>query len=306
MGLCVFVFADALAFAAVRVWRPQDWPVLRRHLLGPLDGFPLVRDEYLLTLGAVLLLDLVILRHRSALLALLRFGQSERVDLALASLRIFGLGLALPALATAGLSSLAPRLLREWRVSASDWLPDLPTFSSAILLIITYTVIVDFLRYWWHRTMHKSTRLWHFHEVHHSATSFTVLTGNRVHPVEDLLSVVLVVVPLVLAGASTAQSLAALTVLRLIDMAQHSMMPFTYGVVGRWLVFSPVGHRIHHSPEAEHWGTNFGDFLPIWDRIFGTWYSGSTVNESVGSANPDVEQRGVVAHLALPFRDALS
>jgi sterol desaturase/sphingolipid hydroxylase (fatty acid hydroxylase superfamily) len=90
-------------------------------------------------------------------------------------------------------------------------------------------MIVDFLRYWWHRAMHASKTLWKFHTVHHSATSFTVITGDRIHPVEDVPAVPLVVFPLVLLGATTAQAVIVVTMLRLIDMAQHSILPFTYG-----------------------------------------------------------------------------
>jgi lathosterol oxidase len=77
--------------------------------------------------------------------------------------------------------------------------------------------------------MHASETLWKFHTVHHSATSFTAITGDRIHPVEDVPAVPLVVFPLVLLGATTAQSVIVVTMLRLIDMAQHSILPFTYG-----------------------------------------------------------------------------
>jgi sterol desaturase/sphingolipid hydroxylase (fatty acid hydroxylase superfamily) len=87
-----------------------------------------------------------------------------------------------------------------------------------------------------------------------------------------------------------------------VDFAQHSMVPFTYGWVGRWLVYSPVAHRIHHSPLEEHWDRNYGDLLPVWDRLFGTWYAGTTVNKTVGLAGAD--EHGIVGSIVRPFGSA--
>jgi sterol desaturase/sphingolipid hydroxylase (fatty acid hydroxylase superfamily) len=288
----------------VHRYHPFYWAGIRRNVVGPLDGAPLVSVDYLRLLMLAMVIDLLVLRHRSAVFALCRFGVSARVDVVLAALRVFGLGLLMPTLMTAGFVAIIPALVRSWRIDALSWLPSLSDVPNTALKILIYIVVADFLRYWWHRAMHASDLLWRFHAVHHSATSFTILTGNRVHPLEDIVAVPLVIVPLVLLGASTTHVFAVYALMRLIDFAQHSMVPFSYGWCGRWLVYSPVGHRVHHSPEPEHWDLNYGDFMPLWDRLFGTWYEGNRVNEIVGIGDPVVENRGVVASVLMPFAEA--
>jgi sterol desaturase/sphingolipid hydroxylase (fatty acid hydroxylase superfamily) len=149
---------------------------------------------------------------------------------------------------------------------------------------------------------HRVDVLWRFHALHHSATSFTLMTGVRVHPIDHLIDTVALTVVLGLVGVTSSSATSVVVAKMAIDFAQHSMVPFTYGGVGKWLVYSPVGHRIHHSPLPEHWDRNYGDLLPVWDRLFGTWYVGSTINEHVGLAA--AQHEGVVASIVRPFGDA--
>jgi sterol desaturase/sphingolipid hydroxylase (fatty acid hydroxylase superfamily) len=298
------VVGNIIVLGLVHRYHPAQWAGIRRNLLGPLDGAVLVRGDYLKLLALALAIDLAVLRGRSAVFAICRFDVSARVDVVLAGLRVFGFGLVLPTLLTAGFLVIIPSSFRLWRHDVLSWLPPLPDGPNVVVSVLIYIVLVDFLRYWWHRAMHAFDVLWQFHAVHHSATSFTILTGNRVHPMEDIVAVPLVVLPLVALGASSTTVFAVYATMRLIDFAQHSMVPFTYGWVGRWLVYSPVGHRVHHSPHKEHWDQNYGDFMPLWDHIFGTWYGGSRVNETLGVADEELESRGVVASIVRPFGDA--
>ena len=302
----VLIAVDLVAIDYVRSSVPSRWPELKLHLLGPLAGFPLIREDYFRAFGAVLLADFLFLRRNSAIVQIFRFKRSARVDVVYGLTRIFGLGLVVPVLLSAGIITILPREFAEWRYSITDTLPTLPRWGYAPAQVVFYTLIADFLRYWWHRWMHESKVLWPFHEVHHAATSFTLLTGNRVHAVEYLFALPTVVLPLILLGTSTGASLALLTALRIIDIAQHSMMPISMGWVGKWVIYAPVGHRIHHSPEPEHWDKNYGDILPIWDHIFGTWYDGDRVNDRVGIGDPEIENRGVIKHTLMPFDAALA
>jgi sterol desaturase/sphingolipid hydroxylase (fatty acid hydroxylase superfamily) len=154
------------------------------------------------------------------------------------------------------------------------------------LHVVAYFVLIDFLYYWFHRWCHRSPRLWRLHRFHHEATHFLILTGSRVHPVEIAIVQWIMVIPVLLLGTPLAVPAAVWVVRQVIDQVQHSMLPWTYGWLGDWLVVSPVGHRIHHSPLAVHRGRNLGDILAIWDRLFGTWYEGDVVNEDIGLACP--------------------
>ena len=61
---------------------------------------------------------------------------------------------------------------------------------------------------------------------------------------------------------------------------------------GRWIIVSPQNHQIHHSADEEHRDLNFS-VCPLWDRMFGTWYAGST--------RPSAYGIGDRAHVERPF-----
>lgn len=288
---------DVLVLGVVRTRWAGGWEGLRRSLVGP--GFG-VRDgfvRYVCVFGALLVVDFVVLRRRSALGALCRFGRSERLDVFLFALRRLGLGMTMPVLLSVGGVSLFAGFVSSRRLHVVDAL--LP---SPLLRVLVAVVLLDFFRYWLHRVQHRIDVLWRFHAVHHSATSFTLMTGVRVHPIDHMLDTMALTVVLGVVGVTSSSAAWVVVAKMTIDFAQHSMVPFTYGVVGKWLVYSPVGHRIHHSPLREHWDHNYGDLLPIWDRLFGTWYRGSAINERVGLDG--VQHDGLVASIVRPFGEA--
>ena len=151
-----------------------------------------------------------------------------------------------------------------------------------LLQLIFYMLVYDFILYWYHRICHEIQFLWDIHKYHHAATDFLLITGIRVHPVEKTIHYFITIVPLAILGAPL-ETFVAIHVIRMfIDRMQHSMVDWNYGWVGDWLIYSPVGHRIHHSMEREHWDKNYGDIFVFWDRIFGTYYKGNTINTEIG------------------------
>jgi sterol desaturase/sphingolipid hydroxylase (fatty acid hydroxylase superfamily) len=84
------------------------------------------------------------------------------------------------------------------------------------------------------------------------------------------------------------------------------MLPWTFGWVGRWLLISPVAHRIHHSPEVEHFDRNFGGITPLWDRLFGTWYAGDRVNEQVGCVDNHYNQASPPRELWVAYQASVT
>ncbi len=76
------------------------------------------------------------------------------------------------------------------------------------------------------------------------------------------------------------------------------MADWTFGWIGTWIIFSPVGHRVHHSQLEEHWDKNFGNMFTWWDHIFGTYYRGDAVNDSVGLVDNPLAGRGVLEGFA--------
>tara|TARA_Y100000768_G_scaffold192878_1_gene144638 strand:- start:754 stop:1740 length:987 start_codon:yes stop_codon:yes gene_type:complete len=294
-----------MMLAFIKYSRPDYWPRIKYYLLGPFDTWPRKGitnfnsyGAYLYSLVGILIVDYLALRKRSAFFQLLRFEKSERNDLIVAGCYIFGLTFTLPTLLTGGATVFIPQYLSRWRLNFIDDL------FSVHIQVLVWLVVLDFFHYWWHRAMHESRILWEFHAFHHSATSFTILTGNRVHPVEMIMKTLLVTIPMLFIGAPTTSIFLYLFVRRLFDLAQHSFVPITYGRFGKYVIFSPIGHRIHHSDRPEHFDSNYGNIFSCWDHLFGTWYSGNELNEAIGIPNNDFNKDGLVSDLCRPFSKA--
>jgi sterol desaturase/sphingolipid hydroxylase (fatty acid hydroxylase superfamily) len=229
----------------------------------------------------------------SSLSRLTNPSKTAMTDIVVAGYHILGLTKYVNAFFTLGIVYL----ISNWLRSVFD-VDTLVEIENPILKFLFLLVIIDLLDYWYHRLLHKIAFLWEAHKYHHSATEFNLLTGNRVHALEAAFRDLIVVIPLVIFGGEPVDTfmlyIAVRLSLRSIDILQHSMLEWNYGWVGKWLFFSPIGHRIHHSLEKEHWDKNFGNIMPLWDHMFGTWYGGPTVNREVGVTKNHYNQQGVI------------
>jgi sterol desaturase/sphingolipid hydroxylase (fatty acid hydroxylase superfamily) len=141
---------------------------------------------------------------------------------------------------------------------------------------------MNFCGYWGHRLFH--TRVgWIFHRFHHAADQLSPALSLRTHPFELAVGPIIRIWPLMFLELSPAVVTAFFTWEMIHGFLEHSELKWKWGFIGRWVLMPPIGHRIHHSPFPEHRDKNFGG-LVIWDRLFGTWYSGETVNEVIGLA----------------------
>ncbi|KLD96634.1 sterol desaturase family protein [Aliarcobacter butzleri] len=151
-----------------------------------------------------------------------------------------------------------------------------------LMYTISIFVVSDFTRYWLHRFLHTIPFLWEFHKIHHSAKVLTPVTFYRVHPVENFLfglryslSVGFVTgVFIYFFGAKVDIYMVfgvniILFVFSLFGSnLRHSHIPFSYGeFIEKWLL-SPKQHQIHH--DKKHFNKNFGGYIAIWDRLFGS------------------------------------
>ncbi|MCG3666114.1 sterol desaturase family protein [Aliarcobacter butzleri] len=160
------------------------------------------------------------------------------------------------------------------------------SFFSYKQIVLMYTisifVVSDFTRYWLHRFLHTIPFLWEFHKIHHSAKVLTPITFYRVHPVENFLfglryslSVGFVTgIFIYFFGAKVDIYMVfgvniILFVFSLFGSnLRHSHIPFSYGeFIEKWLL-SPKQHQIHH--DKKHFNKNFGGYIAIWDRLFGS------------------------------------
>jgi sterol desaturase/sphingolipid hydroxylase (fatty acid hydroxylase superfamily) len=134
---------------------------------------------------------------------------------------------------------------------------------------VIYWVLADAAGYWVHRWYHRNPILWEFHKVHHTQTELTFVTSWRNHVVEQLVSNIVLFVPLMVLGLPTWYWAPVFSVQLVFEGLQHADLNWRFG----WLypiVVSPSFHAIHHAPDLEHNTSNYAKILSIWDYVFGT------------------------------------
>ncbi|OED41045.1 hypothetical protein ACH42_14915 [Endozoicomonas sp. (ex Bugula neritina AB1)] len=178
-------------------------------------------------------------------------------------------------------------------------------FDSPIIQFFFLVMVQDFVEYWRHRLAHRVSWWWQLHKVHHSATEFNVITVARTHPLELAFSAMLVYIPLSLIGLNVETFFIIKLFYSMQGKLQHSMINWRWGWVGKYIFLSPVDHRIHHSCEKEHWDKNFGHITPLWDRLFGTWYDGDVVNETINVTGNTHNKKGIINDLVFSQLDFL-
>jgi sterol desaturase/sphingolipid hydroxylase (fatty acid hydroxylase superfamily) len=299
---CGFFVAGALAAIA---WLPDSWAHTIRVASARATHIAVsaaTSAESLTTaLGVLLVVGAevpIVGYRRSSLYRLLHPTKSTWTDITWFSVRVLGLGSLVTALFSLGVTVAVTRAAETY-----FGLGVLEHVGNRALHIFLYLFLADLLNYWVHRGRHQIRWWWEFHKLHHSATELNAITFARGHPLDDVSIVVVSAIPLALLGGSAGDSLIVLTILGVHAGITHSMLPWDWGWIGKYVIRSPIGHRIHHSPLPEHTDTNFALF-PIWDRIFGTEYTGPVVNELPGVDANYYNARGLPYDVAESIRRA--
>jgi sterol desaturase/sphingolipid hydroxylase (fatty acid hydroxylase superfamily) len=212
-------------------------------------------------------------------------------------------------------SSQLSLVLRDLGLVASGELA--PTWMVNILGTLTLVAVADFSSFLVHFWFHRIPFLWEFHKVHHSAEVMTPVTVLRMHPVDDLMTMV---VSGVLIG--TADSILRVCVVpnfSLVGLYGITIFTFLFYLCGYnlrhshvwvsyspWLsriLISPAQHQIHHSKAKRHWDKNYGFMFAVWDWMFGSLYvpkERETLEFGLGSKE-DGEYSSVAKLYGLPF-----
>ncbi|MDY3554729.1 sterol desaturase family protein [Gemmata sp. JC717] len=167
------------------------------------------------------------------------------------------------------------------------------------LQTIEILVLADFVDYWTHRWFHVS-RAWRFHAIHHSPEHMNWLASARMHPVNDFITRLCQVVPVVLVGLSAKAILIVVPVLVFFVIVLHSNLNWDYGPF-RWVIVSPRYHRWHHTRDEEGLDKNFAGMFPLWDLLFGTAHFPKREPVQFG-VNHDPPPETLLGQLAYPFR----
>ncbi len=155
----------------------------------------------------------------------------------------------------------------------------------------------DFLIYWMHRLQHRVEILWRFHSVHHSAEHLDWVAAHREHPVDGLVTQLIVNAPAFILGFPIS-TLAWLVVFRgLWALFIHSNVRLPLGPL-RLVVGSPELHHWHHARVGSD--CNYANLSPLMDLLFGTYRYPNEEPASLGLTGE--YPRGYLKQLCYPFR----
>jgi len=131
-------------------------------------------------------------------------------------------------------------------------------------------IFLDLGYYAFHRASHEVAFLWSVHQVHHSSQYFNLTTAFRQPMLEGLAWLThWFYLPLALA-IPTPMMLVHSELNFLYQFWIHTELVGDLGSLG--LLFNlPSHHRVHHGANRYCLDKNYGGFLSIWDRIFGTF-----------------------------------
>lgn len=190
-----------------------------------------------------------------------------------------------------------PALVLSQTVGAYGLFPQLwPQLNQAFVLLLAI-VLVDFVAYWRHRFEHMPG-IWRFHATHHADTTLHWLSVQRKHPVAKLISMLVDTLLLVALGFPV-WAIAGAGILRSWwGYFIHADVDWTLGALGEVLM-SPAAHRLHHIRDEALMGSNYGNTVTLWDKLFGTWvdpkpYLGCETGIEEGT-------RGFLGELARPW-----
>ena len=219
-----------------------------------------------------------------------------------------------------------PIFLSSWYIATKGvrWLdgfwgiPSVPDISKEWIVFL-YSVVLfvlwDCSRFIVHICMHKIPFLWSFHQVHHSAEILTPLTFHRIHPVESwIYSIRSALVTGFVAGIFYwlfRQSLTPYSIFGvpafgfllnvIFGNIRHSHIYLRFPRwIESWCFLSPAQHQQHHSIDKEHHDKNYGTWLSIWDRLFGTLLISEQKPSGYGLQTPNHNNNLISAYLK-PF-----
>ncbi|GGG95488.1 hypothetical protein GCM10011416_11300 [Polaribacter pacificus] len=141
--------------------------------------------------------------------------------------------------------------------------------------LLIFFVVIDFVQWFTHVTLHKYPFLWNFHKVHHSVKEMGFAAHLRYHWMEPVVYKSFKYIPLAIMGGFTAQDVAVVHFFNIvIGHLNHANIGWDYGPL-KYILNNPKMHIWHHAkelPEERKRGVNFGITLSIWDYLFKTNY----------------------------------
>ena len=130
-------------------------------------------------------------------------------------------------------------------------------------------ITIDFIFYWYHRCSHRVRFLWAVHMNHHSSEEMNFSVSLRQAWFGPLTKIpFFMFMPLL--GFDPIITAAAGIILTLWGVLGHTQWINRLGPL-EYIFVTPSAHRVHHGSNEEYLDKNYGNFLIIWDRLFGTF-----------------------------------
>jgi sterol desaturase/sphingolipid hydroxylase (fatty acid hydroxylase superfamily) len=160
------------------------------------------------------------------------------------------------------------------------------------LRVALYLAVADLGYYWVHRLMH-TRHVWRVHMWHHSPPKLYWLAGMRATLPQEFVVNIPYFLAYPLLGPSPGWVFLAISFhVGFKNDWQHMNVIWRSSWL-EWLFVTPRYHHIHHSVDPRHHVANLGDFLTIWDRLFGTYCDPSTVDHCTLTTGIDAPRHPV-------------
>jgi sterol desaturase/sphingolipid hydroxylase (fatty acid hydroxylase superfamily) len=262
-------------------------------------------------MSAVLLANAALIKLALAVallagLAALQQLAPVREDASFARWRVNLAVIAIATLATRVLLPIGGVVVASWAQARGIGLFNQAPIPQAVACALAL-VALDLAIYWQHRAFHASALLWRVHRVHHTDIGFDASLGLRFHPFEIVLSTLFKLGVVVALGVAPTIVLIYELVLLAMSLFTHAdiVLPRRLDAALRWLIVTPDWHRVHHSIHRVETDSNYGNWLSVWDRLFGT----SIAQPRDGHAAMRIglplfrepEQQTLIAALVLPL-----
>jgi sterol desaturase/sphingolipid hydroxylase (fatty acid hydroxylase superfamily)/uncharacterized membrane protein (UPF0136 family) len=175
---------------------------------------------------------------------------------------------------------------------AAAWLPVLLWLNAHALFTIEESLLsaallflgVDFLFYWFHRFGHRTNVGWAAHMPHHSTEEMNYAVALRASVTQRFFSFFFYW-PLALVGFKAEYVVAMVAFHLVLQLLPHTrVVPKLPRFIESWMN-TPSHHRVHHARNDRYLDKNYGGFLIIWDKLFGS-FEEETEHASYGVTSP--------------------
>ncbi|MGI9325379.1 MAG: sterol desaturase family protein [Pseudomonadales bacterium] len=168
----------------------------------------------------------------------------------------------------------------------------------AVVQLLLVFGLSELLWYWLHRAEHRFSMVWRLtgHGAHHAFKRLAAINFGLNHPLELFVLLLPSALIELLFGVGLPAAGAALLVGVQASIV-HANLHLNSRLIGHLLTTNEY-HIHHHSVVLEESNTNYGCATIIWDRLFGTFATGRTLETGTGPTEPTLWEK-----FLMPWRE---